>query len=85
MPILRVLGGLVLVGLGVIFVLKTEWFMQNIGPIDFFEEKLASSGGSRLGYKLVGLLLIFIGFLMMTGMIGGFMMGTIGRLFLPPQ
>lgn len=85
MPLLRILGGLVLVGIGSVFLLKTEWFMQNIGAIEWFEQKLGSSGGSRLGYKLIGLIIIFIGLLAMTGMLGGFLLGSVGRLFVAPK
>ena len=48
-------------------VIKTEWLVQNFGRIAWFEEKLGTEGGSRLGYKLVGLLFIFIGIIVLTG------------------
>jgi hypothetical protein len=65
--------GLILAFFGLIFVTKTEWFMNNIGAIEFFEEKLSTSGGSRFGYKLLGMFLIFLGVLAMTGLIDGFL------------
>jgi len=58
---------------GVLIVAKTEWMLSNFGRIDWFEQKLGTSGGSRLGYKLVGIAAIFIGLLMATGSIEGFM------------
>jgi len=33
----------------------------------WFEDKLGAEGGTRLGYKLIGLLAIFIGIVIMTG------------------
>jgi len=48
-------------------VVKTEWLINNFGRIAWFEEKLGADGGSRLGYKLIGLLAAFIGIIVMTG------------------
>ncbi len=76
-----IIGGLLLVGVGFLFIWKTEWFLKNIGRIDWAERKL---GGTRNFYKLLGLLVIFIGLLTMTGLLRGFLLGTVGRLFLPP-
>ncbi len=66
------LGLLLLVG-GLFFVIKTEWFLSNFGRISWFEAKLGAEGGSRLGYKIIGMVLIFFGLLVMTGLIGGFL------------
>ncbi|HNX10539.1 MAG TPA: hypothetical protein PKI61_00075 [bacterium] len=65
--------GLIVVALGVVLVIKTEWFLQNFGRIAWFESKFGAEGGSRLGYKLVGVVFIFFGLLVMTGLIGGFL------------
>ena len=53
--------------LGIALVIKTEWFLRQLGRIDWAEEHLASSGGSRAGYKLLGLLVIFLSLLAVTG------------------
>jgi len=55
--------------IGFLMVSKTEWLMENFGRIGFFEQHLSSEGGSRLGYKLAGVLAIFIGVLMITGLV----------------
>lgn len=52
-------------------ILKTEWYLSNFGRIAFFDQHLGVNGGSRLGYNLLGFLGIFIGFMIMTGMISG--------------
>lgn len=62
-----IVGGLI-VYVGFLMVSKTEWLMENFGRIGFFEQYLSSEGGSRLGYKLVGVLAIFIGILAITGL-----------------
>ncbi|MEA3249580.1 MAG: hypothetical protein U9Q03_04475 [Patescibacteria group bacterium] len=82
MTALRIIGGLLIVGVGVFFVIKTEWFMRNIGRIQWAEEKL---GDSRLFYKLLGIIIILIGLMLSTNMLGGFLVGTVGKLFVSPS
>lgn len=80
--------GLVLSVLGILIISKSEWMLNNFGRIGFFEAKLATSGGSRLGYKLVGFLFLFIGVLSITGLIGGFMewmLSPLTRYYMPAQ
>lgn len=76
----RIVGGLLMVAFGALFVLRTQWFMNNIGTIPWAEQKLGG-GGSNLLYKLIGLMLAFFGFLITTGLMGGFINATIGKLF----
>jgi len=59
--------GILILAAGSFMVIKTEWFLQNFGRIGWFEAKLGAEGGSRLGYKLVGLIFIIIGIIVMTG------------------
>lgn len=63
-------------------VVKTEWFLENFGTIAWAEENIGSSGGSRLMYKLIGLIIIFIGFLLVTNMFNNFLMATLGKLLI---
>ncbi|MFH2018380.1 MAG: hypothetical protein ABII98_00115, partial [bacterium] len=63
-------------------IIKSEWFLQNFGSIAWAEENLGTSGGSRLLYKLVGLVFIFIGFILATGMWESFLMATVGKIFI---
>lgn len=79
--ILRILLGLALVAIGFVFVWKTAWFQQNVGSISWAEEKMASMGGSRLMYKLIGLLVIIVGFLIVTNMYRSAFIGAFGWLF----
>lgn len=69
----QVILGLFMVVGGVLIVMYTEWLINNFGRIAWFEEKLGTDGGSRLGYKLLGILAIFIGIIFMTGSGSGFM------------
>jgi hypothetical protein len=66
-----ILGAAILTG-GIFWVLKSEALYNSFGAIGFFDKYLGTEGGSRLGYKLIGIAIVFIGFLVMTNMLGGF-------------
>lgn len=68
-----ILIGFAITALGFLIVIKSEWMLNNFGRIGWFDQHLGLNGGSRLGYKLVGMAIIFIGFLVFTNMIGGFL------------
>lgn len=72
--------GICFIAGGAFFNMKTEWMLNNFGRIDFFEEKLGVEGGSRLGYKLTGILVIFFGILLVTGLFDGFMAWMVSPL-----
>jgi len=63
----EILIGIALVAAGAVLVMKTEWFINNFGRLAWFEAKLGFEGGSRLGYKLIGVLLLIVGIIFMTG------------------
>lgn len=80
MSFLKFFLGLGFLSVGVLFNLKTEWMLNNFGRIQWFEEKLGVEGGSRLGYKLIGILVIFFGILLVTGLFDGFMQWLVSPL-----
>ncbi|MFH1047335.1 MAG: hypothetical protein V1738_03460 [Patescibacteria group bacterium] len=80
--LLNIIGGLLLVGAGFLFNWKTEWFLKTFGRIPWAEAKL---GDTRLFYKLLGIIIIFFGLVTMTGMLQGLLLGTVGKLFVPPN
>ncbi|MDD5043904.1 MAG: hypothetical protein PHD51_04625 [Patescibacteria group bacterium] len=53
--------------IGALLVLKSEWLLQNFGRIDWAEIKLGAEGGTRLFWKLIGLAIILLSLLYMTG------------------
>lgn len=79
---MRYFIGLVLIAVGIFLVIKTEWFIQNFGASAWAEEKFGTSGGTRIMYKVIGILFIFFGFLAVTNMIEGFLIGTVGKLLI---
>lgn len=70
---MNILLGLIITIVGALIVIKSEAMLNAFGRIGFFEQHLGTEGGSRLGYKLVGMIITFIGILVMTNMIGGFL------------
>jgi len=81
MSIGSIILGILITAAGVILLAKTEWFVNNFGRIAWFEEKLGSSGGSRLGYKLIGFVFVFIGVIVMTGSGPSFINWLLAPLF----
>lgn len=73
-------GALAIV-VGAAMIIKTEWLIQNFGTSAWAEEHLGYNGGSRLLYKLIGLAIIIIGFMLVTNLFEAFLLGTIGRIF----
>ena len=65
--------GLIIIVIGALIVIKSEALLSSFGRIAFFEKYLGTSGGSRLGYKLVGMLVVFIGILVAVDLIGDFL------------
>ncbi len=63
----QIISGILLTAAGTLLVIKTEWFLNNFGRIAWFDLKLGVEGGSRLGYKLVGIILIVLGLILATG------------------
>ena len=76
----HIILGMVIIGAGAVTTIKSEAMLNTFGRIGFFEKYLGTEGGSRLGYKLVGLLAIFIGILITTNMISGFLGWMLGPL-----
>ena len=73
--------GIIAIALGLVLIIKTEWFIANFGRNAWAEEKLGYSGGTRLMYKGIGLIIIFIGFMAVTNLLGGFLDATIVKIF----
>lgn len=73
--------GILAMALGVVMVIKTEWFIQNLGTNAWAEAHLGSEGGSRLMYKLIGIGMFVVALLGMTGLLGNIILGVFGGLF----
>jgi hypothetical protein len=77
----KIIGGLLMAGVGFLTVWKADWIVNNFGYSNWAESKLGSSGGTRLMYKFIGLIVLFFGMLMVTGLNDEFLRATIGKMF----
>ncbi|MFA5134905.1 MAG: hypothetical protein WC505_03930 [Patescibacteria group bacterium] len=59
--------GIICIGIGFVIVWKADWIMNNVGRIAWADEKLGAEGGTRLFYKLIGIVIIVFSFLYMSG------------------
>ncbi len=73
--------GLLLILGGAFFTVKANMLYDSFGTIPFFDKYLSTEGGGRLGYKLIGILIVFIGILVLTNMMGAFLMWILSPLF----
>lgn len=78
---MRYILSLAMIVVGFVIVLKAEWILRNVGRNAWAEQHLGVEGGSRLFYKLIGIGIMILGALILTGMIEGILMGTVGSLF----
>ena len=67
---------------GFVIAWKSEWLLKNFGGNAWAEKQLGTSGGSRMLYKLIGLIIIIVSALYMTRLVEGIIMATLGRLFM---
>lgn len=77
---MHIIIGLIGMIIGAGMVIYSEKLLNAFGRIAFFEKYLGTEGGSRLGYKLLGLLIFFISLLVLTNMIQGFLLWVFSPL-----
>lgn len=73
-------GFLILIS-GFLIIWKSSWIVDNLGKSAWAEEKLGTSGGTVLLYKLIGLLIMIFGMLTVAGLRDDFLMATLGKIF----
>lgn len=73
--------GILVILLGIVMIIWTEWFVQNFGASAWAEDKFGSSGGTRIMYKILGIIFIFGSLMVMTGMMGEVALAVFGGLF----
>jgi hypothetical protein len=64
----RIVLGLAIIVVGFLIVWRTSKILEWFGPVEFAEDKFGS-GGSRFFYKLLGILIVFIGIFTATNII----------------
>ncbi|PIT86621.1 MAG: hypothetical protein COU33_02110 [Candidatus Magasanikbacteria bacterium CG10_big_fil_rev_8_21_14_0_10_43_6] len=73
--------GTLVILVGILLVVKTEWFVQNFGTSAWAEEKFGMSGGTRTMYKVIGLIFCFGTLMVWTGSFGRVFFSLFGKLF----
>lgn len=66
---------------GFIFIWKSSWFLNNFGRVDFAEKYLATFGGTRMFYKLLGIIAILICLIWVTGTLDNILLTVLGPMF----
>ena len=79
--ILRILVGIIGTALGIVMNFKTESFVRFTGRVAWAENKLGMMGGTRVFYKLLGLIIIFISWIYAFNWMEGFLRFFLGGLF----
>ncbi|MBL7141946.1 hypothetical protein ISS21_02550 [Patescibacteria group bacterium] len=64
---LHIIIGLGIIVAGFMTTWKSEWFLRHFGRVDWAEDHLALEGGTRFFYKMVGIVIIFLGIFVLTG------------------
>ena len=77
----RIILGLMIVAVGALITIKSEWFYTNFGSIPSADKYLGTEGGSRLAYKLIGIGIASLGFLIMTNLIAGILESLAKNVF----
>jgi len=72
---------IIVIVIGAFMVIKTEIFLNWFGRIGFAEKHFSTEGGSRIFYKLLGLVMIFLALIGMTGFLGFIIRDLVGPLF----
>ena len=74
---LQIIIGLVLVIVGAAVTIKANQVYEWFGSMDWADHYLGA-GGSRLMYRLIGILMCLIGFMVATNLWGAFLHATLG-------
>ncbi len=70
--------GIIIIGIGFLITWKADWLVNNFGRIAWAEEHLGMDGGTRLLWKLIGIITIIGAFMYMFGLWGGILRWIFG-------
>ena len=77
---MNIIIGLIGMLAGALITIYSEKMLNAFGRIPVFEKYLGNEGGSRLGYKIIGMLIFFIFVLVLTGSYKGFMLWVLSPI-----
>ncbi len=78
---MNIIWGILIVAGGFMMAWKSEWILNNFGRVAWAEKHLGMEGGTRLFYKLLGIVIILGGLSVMTGLWND-ILGGIVKLFI---
>ncbi|PIS05158.1 MAG: hypothetical protein COT81_02660 [Candidatus Buchananbacteria bacterium CG10_big_fil_rev_8_21_14_0_10_42_9] len=78
---MRFIFGFIGIAVGFLLVWKADWILNNFGHIEWAEEHLSTEGGTRLFWKLLGLLIIILSMLYMFGILQGIILSIFSSMF----
>lgn len=78
----RIIGGLVGAGIGFVMVWKSNFFSETFGSLSSWAD--SHLGGMRVVYKVLGCIIMFISFLVITNLHVAFFKSVFGGLFGTP-
>ena len=81
---MKIIIGILTVLIGAFITIKSDALYKAMGPVQWAEAHLLTAGGSRFFYKLIGVFLVILGFMIMTGLIEGVIVAIFSRLFSSP-
>lgn len=70
---MRYLLGIIFIGVGFLITWKANVMMSIFGRIGWAETHLGTEGGSRLFYRLLGIVIILLSFAYMAGCVESFL------------
>jgi hypothetical protein len=73
--------GMLISGVGFVLVWQSDWMMRNFGRVPFAEKYLSTEGGTRLFFKLLGILVMIIGIMHATDLLDPFGAWMINKMF----
>ncbi len=62
--------GFLMIAVGTFEVMKSDWIIRNFGIIPWAEDKFGS-GGTWTFHKILGILIILLAFMLMSGQVEG--------------
>lgn len=78
---MRYFIGSIVIVLGFLLVWKADYLVNNWGRVEWAETHLSTEGGTRVLYKIIGIVVIIGAFLAMTGLLQDIFRSTLGPLF----
>ncbi len=82
---MRYFIGLIMVAFGYLMVSKATFIAENFGAIAWAEKHLGTEGGSRIFYKILGIILILLGFSVITGLLQPMLLSILSPFFGGPK